>query len=68
VLEVRSLGLLGESGSFARAGAAAGYNFQQLVGRLIDVARARYLSRVVVRPVVPEPKRDESVETHRAFT
>lgn len=45
VLEVRTRGILARRGSFARAGLAAGYPFERLIGRIVEVARARYRDR-----------------------
>jgi D-alanine-D-alanine ligase len=59
VLEVRTLGILARHGSFVRAGAEAGYSFDELIGRIVEVARARCAgaeaapSRRRVREVAP---------------
>ena len=42
VLELNSLPSLGEHGSYAQAAEKAGLNFSALVGRLVEVASARY--------------------------
>jgi len=41
VLGVRTFDALARGGAFARAGEAAGYTFDRLVGRIVEVARAR---------------------------
>ncbi len=56
VLEVKCLGILARGGAFARAGMQAGYTFDQLVCRIIEVARARALSGEPVRPVRPRAR------------
>jgi D-alanine-D-alanine ligase len=53
VLEARTLGILAREGSFVRAGAAAGYTFNELVCKIVEVARARYLSDESLHPVHP---------------
>ena len=42
VLEINSMAALGSGASFVLAAKAAGYNFSQLVNRIVDVAHRRY--------------------------
>jgi D-alanine-D-alanine ligase len=44
LLEIVTTGILKRSGAFVQAGAQAGYTFSGLMCRIIDVARARYVS------------------------
>jgi D-alanine-D-alanine ligase len=59
VLEVRNLGILAGGGSFVQAGAQAGYTFQDLVCRIVEVARIRARE---ARPAV----RDEAHSRYEA--
>lgn len=42
VLELNSMASLGAGGSYVRAAQAAGYSFEKLVNRIVDVAHERY--------------------------
>lgn len=42
VLELNSMASLGAGGSYVRAAQAAGYSFESLVNRIVDVAHERY--------------------------
>lgn len=42
VLEINSMASLGAGGSYVRAAAAAGYGFEELIGRIMAAAAARY--------------------------
>ncbi len=44
LLEVNSMASLGETGSYPTAARVAGYNFEKLVTRMLDVAAIRYFS------------------------
>lgn len=50
VLEIELLGILEPGGSFALAAARAGYGFGDLVCRIVEVARERYLPAGAARP------------------
>jgi len=52
VLEVKTLGILACRGMFARAGLTAGYPFDRLVCRIIEVAESRTDARGIL-PVAP---------------
>jgi D-alanine-D-alanine ligase len=41
VLEIRTLGILAHGGAFARAGAEAGYSFEDLLARIVELTRRR---------------------------
>lgn len=49
VIEIETSGILEPEGSFALAAARAGYSFSELACRIVEVARARYLSGGAVR-------------------
>jgi len=44
LLEINSMASLGESGSYPTAAKVAGYNFESLVNRMLDVASVRYFT------------------------
>ncbi len=46
VLEINSMASLGDGGSFVAAASAAGYSYQALVERIVQVTSARYQSAV----------------------
>jgi D-alanine-D-alanine ligase len=54
VLEIETLGILERGGSFATAGEAAGYSFARLLGRILEIARARYRVKSI-RPLIAPP-------------
>ncbi|HYM82458.1 MAG TPA: 7TM domain-containing protein [Candidatus Limnocylindria bacterium] len=56
VAEVRTLGVLASEGSFVRAGMEAGYTFQDLICRIVDVARSRSHSK----GRLPRQRKDET--------
>ncbi len=58
VIEINTVGILDESGSFAKAGARAGYSHSQILGRVIEVARARYLDANTVQLIGVAPESD----------
>lgn len=49
LLEINSMASLGETGSYPTAARVAGYNFEQLVNRMLDVASVRYFTNVIGR-------------------
>ena len=60
VVEIHTSGILERSGSFVQAAEAAGYTFVQLMSRIVEVARARYLAPV--RPVASAPQHEAPPE------
>ena len=48
VLEINSMASLGAGGSYVLAAAAAGYTFEALVNRILDVAHIRYFAGAAV--------------------
>ena len=65
VIEVHVVGILDQGGAFARAGAQAGYTYSQLLCRVVDVGRARYLAGDVVRPHGIGPNSDAPKHARR---
>ena len=49
VLELNSMASLGLSGSYVTAAKAAGYSFQSLVNRMLDVASVRYFGEMYLQ-------------------
>ena len=58
VCEIHTVGILAAGGSFARAAAKAGYAFDRLMRRIIEVARARYLSAESIAAMSVDPPSD----------
>ncbi|MCF8224995.1 MAG: ATP-grasp domain-containing protein [Bacteroidales bacterium] len=53
LLEINSMASLGESGSYPHAAKVAGYSYEALVNRMLDVAAVRYFSGNMEPPVLP---------------
>lgn len=47
LLEINSMASLGESGSYPTAAKVAGYNFDALVNKMLDVASVRYFTHTI---------------------
>ncbi len=47
LLEINSMASLGESGSYPTAAKVAGYNFESLVNKMLDVASVRYFTEAL---------------------
>jgi len=65
VIEVNVVGILDRRGSFARADARAGHNCSPLLCRVVDVARARYLTADTIRPHGIGPNSDAPMHARR---
>ncbi|WP_430809836.1 MULTISPECIES: ATP-grasp domain-containing protein [unclassified Carboxylicivirga] len=48
LLEINSMASLGESGSYPTAARVAGYNFESLVNKMLDVASVRYFTNSLI--------------------
>ncbi len=57
LLEINSMASLGESGSYPTAAKVAGYNFESLVNKMLDVASVRYFTDIISQT---EAKRSSS--------
>jgi D-alanine-D-alanine ligase len=57
VVGVRSTGLLARGGSLARAAAEVGWSFPQLLSRIVEAARTRYLTGEIAKPLSLRPER-----------
>jgi D-alanine-D-alanine ligase len=60
LLEINSMASLGESGSYPTAAKVAGYDFEKLVNRILDVASVRYFTQSPSAPVNGEAKKSVS--------
>jgi D-alanine-D-alanine ligase len=60
LLEINSMASLGHSGSYITAAKAAGYNFNTLVNKMLDVASVRYFSNQI-NPANPEAGLDSKI-------
>ncbi|HKL33995.1 MAG TPA: ATP-grasp domain-containing protein [Tangfeifania sp.] len=50
LLEINSMASLGESGSYTAAAKVAGYDFDALVNKMLDVASVRYFTNTIPQP------------------
>jgi len=50
LLEINSMASLGESGSYPTAARVAGYDFEALVNKMLDVASVRYFTNTIPQP------------------
>jgi D-alanine-D-alanine ligase len=64
VLEINSMASLGASGSYVLAARSAGYSFTTLVGRIVDVAHARYFGVPAPREAREDRRANRGPETH----
>ncbi len=62
LLEINSMASLGETGSYPTAAKVAGYDFEKLVNRMLDVAAVRYFTT----PHAPAAKGDQKGNVHKA--
>lgn len=53
VLEINSMASLGETGSYVYSAAVAGYDYSQLVNKMLDVAAVRYFSDTITKGAQP---------------
>src|SRR5262245_9700568 len=60
VLEINSMASLGPTGSYVLAAQTAGYSFDGLIGRILDVAHRRYFTRPM--PVARIANADEFIQ------
>ena len=69
ILELNSMASLGRTGSYVHAAKTAGYTYETLVNRMLDIAAMRYFGETTVEPVALERARQSSslavrVRTH----
>lgn len=56
LLEINSMASMGESGSYPTAAKVAGYNFEALTNKMLDVASVRYFSNDLMQKLPDESK------------
>jgi len=54
LLEINSMASLGETGSYPTAARVAGYNFERLVNKMLDVASVRYFANSLSPQSLPQ--------------
>jgi D-alanine-D-alanine ligase len=57
LLEINSMASLGETGSYPTAAKAAGYNFESLANRMLDVGAVRYFANTILSKMPEENKK-----------
>ncbi len=62
LLEINSMASLGKTGSYSAAAAVAGYDFERLVNKMLDVAAVRYFSNMY--PTVSNEKPNVKLSLH----
>ncbi|WP_289054892.1 ATP-grasp domain-containing protein [Carboxylicivirga marina] len=55
LLEINSMASLGETGSYPTAAKVAGYNFEALVNKMLDVASVRYFTNTLPQAEASKP-------------
>jgi len=61
ILELNSMASLGSTGSYVHAAKVAGYTYESLVNRMLDVAAVRYFDQAYFRaPEAEEPETQEA--------
>ncbi len=55
LLEINSMASMGETGSYPTAAKVAGYNFENLVNKMLDVASVRYFTNTIPQVVKSKP-------------
>ncbi|TRX62501.1 ATP-grasp domain-containing protein [Carboxylicivirga sp. M1479] len=55
LLEINSMASLGETGSYPTAAKVAGYNFESLVNKMLDVASVRYFTNTLPQAEASKP-------------
>jgi D-alanine-D-alanine ligase len=68
LLEINSMASLGASGSYPTAAKAAGYDFDALVNRILDVASVRYFSNTIMTQLPGEGSKLKAPQHARMST
>jgi D-alanine-D-alanine ligase len=58
ILEINSMASLGSTGSYVHAAKVAGYSFETLVNRMLDVAAVRYFGQEYLQIIEPEDQQE----------
>ncbi len=65
LLEINSMASLGASGSYPTAALAAGYDFEGLVNKILDVASVRYFSNTIMTQLPGESAKGKATQPAR---
>ncbi len=68
LLEINSMASLGETGSYLTAAEVAGYNFESLVNKMLDVASVRYFANTMMTRLPEEGKKGKMSQAARMLT
>lgn len=68
LLEINSMASLGETGSYPQAAKVAGYSYESLVNRMLDVAAVRYFSENLMEGLPGEMEKGKPNQTARLRT
>ena len=62
ILEINSMASLGMTGSYVHSAKVAGYDFNTLINRMLDVAAIRYFGETYIQPTLLEEKKPEKAQ------
>jgi D-alanine-D-alanine ligase len=65
LLEINSMASMGETGSYPEAAKVAGYTYESLVNRMLDVATVRYFSSTILSQLPDQEKKGKVTQTTR---
>ncbi|MCK5171499.1 MAG: ATP-grasp domain-containing protein [Bacteroidales bacterium] len=68
LLEINSMASLGETGSYPTSAKVAGYNFENLVNKMLDVASVRYFANTMMIQLPEESKKGKMPQAARMRT
>ena len=68
LLEINSMASMGETGSYPTAAKVAGYNFDALANKMLDVASVRYFATTIMRQLPEEGKKGKMTQEARMRT
>jgi len=65
LLEINSMASLGETGSYVASAKVAGYNFETLANKMLDVASVRYFANTMITQLPEEGKKGKMSQAAR---
>lgn len=65
LLEINSMASMGETGSYPHAAKVAGYGYENLVNRMLDVASVRYFANTMMKQLPDEKKIEKLPQSTR---
>ncbi len=68
LLEINSMASLGETGSYPTSAKVAGYNFENLVNKMLDVASVRYFANTMMTQLPEESNKGKISQAARMRT